>query len=110
MNTYERKYSEDSKTVAVLYSPGYGAGWSTWANDRHREQMLFDKRLVEAAFSGVADIKPLIEEIFEGSYVYTGGWKNIRVAWVEKGERFYIEEYDGSERIIAFSEADYYTA
>lgn len=31
--------------VAVLYSPGYGAGWFTW-NENHKE-LLFHPKLVE---------------------------------------------------------------
>ena len=37
--------------VAVLYSPGYGAGWSTWGSE-HKEILLFHPRLVEAVEKG----------------------------------------------------------
>jgi len=36
------KYIRDGK-VAVLYSPGFGAGWSTWNDDEYRmSQPNFD--------------------------------------------------------------------
>lgn len=110
MNNYERKYSEDGALVAALYSPGYGSGWSTWCDDHHKEQLIFDKRLVEAALSGVTDIEPLVKEIFGNSYVCTGGWGDIQVAWLERGERFIIKELDGSESIRSLGKPEYYTA
>ena len=33
--------------VAVLYSPGYGAGWSAWIDDGYKEILLFRHRIVE---------------------------------------------------------------
>ncbi len=71
MSSYERKYSEDGSKVAVLYSPGFGAGWSTWAR-QHKEQMLFDKRFVEAAIAGIKDIEPMTKEIFGEDHPYLG--------------------------------------
>ena len=32
--------------VAVLVSPGFGAGWSTWADRELRERLLFDPEVV----------------------------------------------------------------
>ena len=39
------KLKRDGK-VAVIYSPGFGAGWSTWA-DGNAEAVLFDPELAE---------------------------------------------------------------
>ena len=30
---------EKDGNVAVLYSPGYGAGWSTWNDDKYQEML-----------------------------------------------------------------------
>ena len=39
-----KKYIRDGQ-VAVIYSPGYGAGWSTW--NEHEELLSTDARIVE---------------------------------------------------------------
>lgn len=109
MSTYERKYSECGNYVIILYSPGFGAGWSTWAT-QHAEQMLFDKRFVEAAIAGVKDIEPLAKEIFGEDYPYLGGWEQIRILWMPIGSKFIVEEYDGSESVKELPKLTYYTA
>lgn len=85
--------------VAVLVSPGYGAGWSKWADDDKKLTALFDRRFVEAAEAGVKDIESVCEEVFGGDYMYTGGWRNIQVRWLPEGTVFIVEEYDGSENL-----------
>lgn len=84
--------------VAVLYSPGFGAGWSTWSYGERAEQLAFDARLVQAALNGVNDIQPLLDEIFGPSaHTYPGGWGTIKIKWLPVGTRFTIKEYDGAE-------------
>lgn len=103
--------------VAVLYSPGYGAGWSTWAHNKPDPQMLFDPHLVElverlrkipADWSGswrlTLDARQLIDDIEtyceqEWPDEYLGGVKDLAIAWVPQGEYFRIHEYDGSESV-----------
>lgn len=47
------KVIRDGK-VAVLYSPGYGAGWSTWCyNDDLVKTLLFHPLIVEKVESGL---------------------------------------------------------
>lgn len=100
--------------VAVLYSPGYGAGWSTWAhNDDIAKFLTFDRRLVAAAERNATsdEVEELLADIFgPDTYVGTSGWSKIKIAWVEKGQRFQIAEYDGSESIRSHNPNDYYTA
>lgn len=31
--------------VAVIISPGFGAGWSTWGEEKDKQAMLFDSEL-----------------------------------------------------------------
>lgn len=95
--------------VAVLYSPGYGAGWSTWASD-HDEFLMFDRHLVE-----MKERNALRDEVNEfltslGIETYTGGWDNVEIAWVSVGEKFRITEYDGSETIRYYNSKEYFTA
>lgn len=82
--------------VAVLYSPGYGAGWSTWCSE-HAYAMCVDRELAEAVEAGDT---AKAAEIAERKYsAYTGGASSLRIEWVPEGTAFKIEEYDGSESI-----------
>ena len=97
--------------VAILLSPGFGAGWSTWAYDKHKEFALFDKRLVEAAEAGVRDIEPIVEDALgPDNDFYCGGWRDIKVEWLPQGTHFRINEYDGSESLEEFSISAYHIA
>ena len=100
--------------VAVLYSPGYGAGWSTWAhNDDIAKFITFDRRLVAAAERNAAgdEVEELLSDIFgPDTYVNTGGWSQIKLAWLNPGDVFQIVEYDGSESIRFYNQNDYHTA
>jgi hypothetical protein len=91
------KIERDGK-VAVLYSPGFGAGWSTWGDESCREALCMDARIVGPVLAG--DINAAVAAataIFPD--VYTGGASDLEVEWLEKDELFEIVEYDGSERI-----------
>lgn len=102
------KYIKDGK-VGVLYSPGYGAGWSTWAHDeKNKEAMVFCKELCEAIDKGLSlqQISVVAHQYFPNEY--TGGLEDIKLVFMEPGTRFRIDEYDGSESIITKDE--YYEA
>lgn len=96
----ERYYNSDGQ-LAVLISPNYGAGWSTW-ND-YGIDLAIDKRIVEAKLrrtyeNDLDGLKAFLESIgYHG--VYTGGWSDIIIHWVNKGTSFKIDEYDGHESI-----------
>ena len=101
--------------VAVLYSPGFGGGWSTWQHEEElKEFIIFDRRLVEAVERGAGrdEVGVMLEELFFGSdlYISTSGWSDIEVAWVPVGTRFEITEYDGAEGIRVFDESEYFVA
>jgi len=87
--------------VAVLISPGFGAGWSTW-NSEHSEFMLFDKTLVEMAERNAlaGEAEQYLQKKLNEDYVCVLGWP-VRVEWLPQGERFYVDEYDGSESIVS---------
>lgn len=90
------KLVKDGK-VAVLVSPGFGAGWSTWARTS-TEEILFDPEVAQAVLDG--DLEKA-EKIAEAKYpdFYAGGACQLEVEWLEQGTRFLVEEYDGSESL-----------
>lgn len=79
------KLIRDGK-VAVLYSPGFGAGWYSWHNE---QKLVFDKDIVEAVL---------------------GGARDLQVAWIDEGDQFEINEYDGSESIHIIGRGNYLVA
>lgn len=105
----EPYWNEDGSEYAVLVSPGYGAGWSTW---NYRE-MAYDKRVVEfwMAHKGQdlrdsAEAEMYFEELGYHD-VYFGGFQNLRIAWVPRGEFSRVQEYDGAERIVLAIDEDW---
>ena len=91
------KIERDGK-VAVLYSPGFGAGWSTWEDEEQKEALCMDARIVG----------PFLEGNKEGAVaaavkmfpnLYTAGAKNLQVMWIEKGKAFNVEDRDGYESV-----------
>jgi hypothetical protein len=94
--------------VAVLYSPGFGAGWYSWARNNN-QQIVFSPELVEAVERGDSyDQKTkLAESLFPGEY--SGGAGQLKIEWVSEGTQFEIHEYDGSET-IQFADRDWLMA
>jgi hypothetical protein len=103
-----KKYYNESGEVAILYSPGYGAGWSSWASKHQEAYLIFDKSLVEAVLAGDREkAARLAKEHFAGESFYTGGAKSLEVRWLKPGTLFRIDEYDGAESVEVFSEDSY---
>lgn len=96
--------------VAVLVSPGFGAGWSTWAGKELREQLLFDPVMVAWVMAGKSGPLPDLESKYGDQYFYDGGASDLIVAWVPVGAKFRIHEYDGSESIVLESEEEWLIA
>lgn len=89
--------------VAVLYSPGYGAGWSSWATD-YGDEILFDPWIVDILLNQDYTRKEKTQRILAHCAVkypnlYTGGVEDLEVEWVPQGTAFRIDEYDGNESI-----------
>jgi hypothetical protein len=92
------KYYNDAGQVAILYSPGYGAGWSTW-NQFCREGLIFDKRLVQLILDDKRGeiTEELLDEFgYPECYAST---EQLQIEWLDPGTQFIINEYDGSESI-----------
>ena len=82
--------------VAVLYSPGFGAGWYTWHNVA---ELLFDPKVVDMVIQGVtSETIELYCKTVYGDHYYAGSC-DLEVAWVPTGTEFVIDEYDGAETI-----------
>ena len=97
-------FKKDGKT-AVLVSPGFGAGFSTW----NEPEMAVDFDLVEAFLKeDMERFNYILEEKYNSPY--NGGVVDLEVQWVTEGTQFMIEEYDGSERIVDISKLNLFTA
>ena len=94
--------------VGVLYSPDFGAGWSTWNCDC----CAYDKRIVEKfiedpeLFHRVGpDLVAFMSALgYDGYY---GGARDLCLTFVKKGTMFIIDEYDGNESIEPFDASKY---
>jgi hypothetical protein len=102
--------------VAVLVSPGYGAGWFSW--NREYPECLFDKELAllvqekikleeqedETGVSTIDERAHVIQQIIKLAgekfdNFYPGGADQLTIEWLPEGTPFEIHEYDGSESI-----------
>ena len=100
-----QKLIRDGK-VAVIVSPGYGAGWYTWHNI---EELVYDPSVVEWVEKVELDKIPVYMEL-KYPDVYCGGLEDLIVEWVPVGERFRIDEYDGNESLVLESKERWMTA
>ena len=97
------KLSEDGK-VAVLYSPGFGAGWYTW--NYEFPEILFDPAIVKFVEKDQRD-KLVTYVTLKYPEIYTGGMTDLTVEWIPEGTLFKVNEYDGSES-IEYKENDHW--
>lgn len=99
------KVVRDGK-VAILYSPGFGAGWYTW-NYQYPECQYHPKlvALVENHASA-KEIQALATMLF-GEDFYADGAADLTIAWLPVGTSYQIREYDGSESIQVQSYSDW---
>lgn len=94
--------------VAVLYSPGFGAGWSSWASE-FEQTALYHPDIVAWVEGGKeGDIDELMKRLTGDGYFYTGGAYDLVIEWLPVGTAFKIHEYDGSES-VELKEADVWT-
>jgi hypothetical protein len=89
------KLVKDGK-VAVLYSPGFGAGWSTWNTDH--PDILFDPGMADLVLKGDVEQARAYASV-KWPDVYLGGLEDLAVAWIDQGQLIKVNEYDGSESI-----------
>lgn len=96
------KLYRDGK-VAVLVSYGFGAGWFSWNGN---EDLLFDKTLIEMIEKGqFVEAENRLKTVFadeDGERPIGAKAEDLDIAWVDIGEQFRIDEYDGSESLVLF--------
>ena len=85
--------------VAVLYSPGIGAGWYSWHG---KKELLFHPKLVEMVENNKQE--EITEEFCKDllktdEYICVFGASDLQIKWLDEGAVFEIDEYDGSESI-----------
>lgn len=117
-----KRYTNERGDVAVLISPGYGAGWSTWADKYQQERMLFDPELVSIVLRWqrplkdweetrrISELKQYVEGNPNYEGVYLGGLGDLYVEWLKPGQKFIVHEYDGSESLFLLDEVEHFTA
>ncbi len=94
--------------VAVLYSPGFGAGWFSWHGIA---ELLYDPVVVGMVES--KESEDAIVEYCHGKYDpdrYFRGADDLKIEWVPIGREFRIDEYDGSESIEYKDECKWHAA
>lgn len=107
----EKEIIRDGR-VAILFSPGFGAGWYTWHGV---DALLRDPEvvhLVECRHKAPEEERDYYtEKIIEhcentyGTDYYYGGADDLEIEWIELGDKFRITEYDGSEGIEYLTES-----
>jgi hypothetical protein len=100
------KYIFNDK-VAVLYSPGFGAGWYTW--NQEYPELIFSPAIVKlVAEEKFDELQTYIE--LKYPEIYKGGLMDLEIEWIPVGTEFRISEYDGAESIELKDEAGWFTA
>jgi hypothetical protein len=93
--------------VGIVYSPGYGGGWSTWVTPSWARALALDSRIVTAVMHNMerAELRKKLEEWGYGRYKnLVSSDAKLRVGWVPQGNYVVVESYDGNERIKVFAE------
>ena len=78
--------------VAVVYTPSFGLGWSTYSSGASP----FDPLVVAWIEGGKVGPKPYSDSPAEP---YSGGLFGAEIEWIPVGTRFHIAGYDGAETI-----------
>jgi hypothetical protein len=96
--------------VAVIYSPGYGAGWYSW--NTNYPDIMFDPRVIAWIENGknedeFSELESYLEMTYPDGYFST---HRLMIEWMPVGTQFRIEEYDGSESIVYADREKWITA
>jgi hypothetical protein len=93
--------------VAVIYSPEFGAGWSTW--NRKYPEILFDPAIVEFVEKNQSEeLEVYVTLRYPG--IYDGGMVGLKIEWIPEGSFFRVNEHDGAESIEVKNELDWIVA
>jgi len=111
----EIRFKDEQGRTAVLYSPEYGSGWSTWICFKGgitKEFACMDSQLVQMALRRASEeeVSDYISLIFPNSDPYMGSnWVDIQVKYIDPGSKFLIREHDGAEYFQMFEEVEWLT-
>lgn len=105
---------ENNKVMKVLYSPGFGAGWSTWIDVPTKFACEYQP-IIDAIERGekLTEDHPCVIQFIEDckkqhdEYPYLGGLKNLRIFELNEGDQYRIEAYDGSESVVTRNTAEW---
>lgn len=96
--------------MAVLHSPGYGAGWSTWNIEYNYKELIFDPGLVNLVSAGREHEEIVVYATLKWPGAYLGGLSELAVKWVPVGTRFQIRDDDGHEDVMLCDDIDWIIA
>ena len=98
--------------VAVLYSPGYGAGWSTWQILADRVPMMFSPQIADIVDRGLPNwqSQAYAVALVKHPDAFLRGMDDLRVRWLPIGTKFRVMEHDGNEWIEVIDEIDWIIA
>ena len=96
--------------VAVLYSPGYGAGWYSWNTESI--DCLFHPEIVKLVEEDRKEeiTVEFIQNLLGIEYFYAGGARDLKISWIDENTLFRIDEYDGYESIEIMDSDNYILA
>ena len=101
------------ETRKILYSPGYGAGWSSWNSGEVAKYMLTYQPIIEHIEADKGPVPPALldqlqrecAEKFGDGYVCVLGADQLKI-WTGTGP-VKIEEYDGNESVTTPDDIDW---
>lgn len=95
--------------VAVIYSPNFGAGWSTWIHQSDRNP-VFDPILAYLIHNDCLPGEIYNTATFLYPHDYIDGIQDAKLKFVNRGVQFIIKEYDGAESVVMMGEISYNVA
>lgn len=112
----------DDDLVAIVYSPGYGGGWSTWgygidATDARVAYLVMTGGFGRLLMPGYEPDEPH-EVIVDGTtgYLYSSWYESeshgdkLVIRWLPPGTLYRIDEYDGAESVMEMGSYDWHSA
>lgn len=98
--------------VAVIVSPGHGAGFSTW-NPQY-PGLVYEPLVVQWIENGkpISHFEPITLQLEQkyGEFIYCGGLNDACIHWLPIGTHFIITEHDGFECLQSKSDINWSVA
>jgi hypothetical protein len=92
----DRVYNNKGE-FAIVLSPGYGAGWSTWGADVYDPLAVI---LLLLGNNSIEQYNTMADQYYpDREYRCSLGFNRAEVRWLSPGTQFKIDECDGYESI-----------